>query len=607
MLYITFLPLLLASALCNLPATIAEKSKRPNVVFILTDDQDAKLNSLDYMPNVQELLVNQGTHFKSHYCTVAWCCPSRVNLWTGKAAHNTNVTNVEKPYGGYPKFAQEGHNDNWVPVWLQSEGYQTYYTGKLMNAHNVVNYFQPFAKGFTGSDFLLDPNTYNYMNPIFQRNKLPPLWHTNEYSTDLVRKKALGFIDDAIKKPDSPFFVTVAPIAPHSDYTVSLNIGGDPPYGVNITPPVAADDYKNLFPDAAVPRGPNFNPDVPSGVDWIAELPQLTAENITYNDHLYRQRLRALQSVDEIVKDVVDKLEQGGVLDNTYIFYSSDNGYHIGQHRLAPGKGCGFEEDINVPLVVRGPGVPAGKVITRSTTHTDLAPTWWQILGIPLRQDFDGIPIPLTESGLTELEESKRAKEHIQIEFWSKSNPQEYNQETEVNSTYKGIRIVDENYGFYYAVWCTNSHELYDMKADPSQMTNLYAVSNNTAAASYNASTTFGRPLPALTARLDALILALKTCKGAKACTEPWNTLLPDEDVYTLAEAMDMKYDDYFAGLPKVEFDRCEEGYIADAEGPVWKEELEWTEGDFVQRSLSEAVWDVNMLARKGRHALNRP
>ncbi|KAK7178023.1 arylsulfatase [Paraphaeosphaeria sporulosa] len=607
MLYSTLLPLLLVSASWHVWPSLAEKRKRPNIVFILTDDQDAKLNSLDYMPHVQELLVQEGTHFKSHYCTVAWCCPSRVSLWTGKAAHNTNVTNVERPYGGYPKFVEEGHNDNWVPVWLQSEGYQTYYAGKLMNAQNIVNYAKPYAKGFTGSDFLLDPNTYNYMNPIFQRNKLPPIPHKSEYSTDLVRKKALGFLDDAIEKPDSPFFVAVAPIAPHSDYTVGLDIGGDPPIGVNITPPVASEKYRDLFQNASVPRGSNFNPDVPSGVDWIAELLQLSAENITYNDHLYRQRLRALQSVDEIVKDVVDKLDQAGILDNTYIFYSSDNGYHIGQHRLAPGKGCGFEEDINVPLVVRGPGVPAGKVITRSTTHTDLAPTWWQILGIPLREEFDGIAIPLTESGIAELEESKRAKEHIQIEFWSKSNPQEYNKETEVNSTYKAIRIVGEDYGFYYAVWCSNSHELYDMKADPSQMNNLYSASGSSKIPCSNATTTLGRPLPALTARLDALILALKTCKGAKACTEPWDTLLPGADVYTLAEAMDEKYDDFFAGLPKIEFDRCEEGHITDAEGPVWTEDLEWSEGGDIKRSLSEGVWDANMLARRGRHALNRP
>lgn len=68
-------------------------------MFIITDDQDLHLDSLDYMPHVQKYLTNEGTFYKRHYCTVALCCPSRVNLWTGKAAHNTNVTDVSPPYG----------------------------------------------------------------------------------------------------------------------------------------------------------------------------------------------------------------------------------------------------------------------------------------------------------------------------------------------------------------------------------------------------------------------------------------------------------------------------------------------------------------------------
>jgi arylsulfatase A-like enzyme len=77
----------------------ASQCTRPNVVFILTDDQDTHLNSLDYMPHVRTHLLEQGTYFQKHYCTTAVCCPSRVTLWTGKAAHNTNITDVNPPYG----------------------------------------------------------------------------------------------------------------------------------------------------------------------------------------------------------------------------------------------------------------------------------------------------------------------------------------------------------------------------------------------------------------------------------------------------------------------------------------------------------------------------
>ena len=76
-----------------------DRNVKPNIIFILTDDQDARMDSLSFMPYVQKHLISRGTLFQRHYCTVALCCPSRVNLWTGKAAHNTNVTDVNPPYG----------------------------------------------------------------------------------------------------------------------------------------------------------------------------------------------------------------------------------------------------------------------------------------------------------------------------------------------------------------------------------------------------------------------------------------------------------------------------------------------------------------------------
>lgn len=123
----------------------------PNVVFVLTDDQDVHLSSLDFMPLVRKHLTEKGTSFNKHYCTTAVCCPARVTILTGKAAHNTNITDVNPPYGGYPKFVSQGFNSAYLPVWLQEGGYNVYYTGKLFNAHNVDNYDSPFPAGFTSS------------------------------------------------------------------------------------------------------------------------------------------------------------------------------------------------------------------------------------------------------------------------------------------------------------------------------------------------------------------------------------------------------------------------------------------------------------------------
>ena len=83
------------------PSSSSASKPQPNIVFIITDDQDLHMQSLDYMPLVKKHLLDEGTFYSRHFCTIALCCPSRVSLWTGKAAHNTNVTDVKPPYGQY--------------------------------------------------------------------------------------------------------------------------------------------------------------------------------------------------------------------------------------------------------------------------------------------------------------------------------------------------------------------------------------------------------------------------------------------------------------------------------------------------------------------------
>jgi arylsulfatase A-like enzyme len=157
-------------------------------------------------------------------------------------------------------------------------------------------------------------------------------------------------------------------------------------------------------------------PGQPSGANWLLKLPRQNETNVEYNDHFHRQRLRSLQAVDELVDGLVARLEAHGALDNTYVVYSSDNGFHIGQHRLQPGKSCGYEEDIHIPLIVRGPGVAAGYAADLVTTHTDLAPTFFDLLGIPLREDFDGRPIPVARADIEAV--NQRRQEHANVEYW---------------------------------------------------------------------------------------------------------------------------------------------------------------------------------------------
>ncbi|GKZ31401.1 hypothetical protein AbraIFM66950_011977 [Aspergillus brasiliensis] len=545
------------------PLSVSATAK-PNVVFILTDDQDAHLGSLDYMPYVKKHLSDKGTHYRSHYCTTSVCCPSRVTLWTGKLAHNTNVTDVNPPHGGYPKFISQGLNDNYLPVWLQEAGYNTYYTGKLFNVHTVDNYNAPFPAGFTGNDFLLDPFTYDYLNSTFQRDREPPQSYEGEYSTDIVAQKAYRLLDEAVTA-QKPFFLTVAPIAPHCNVFMNgTGLDANPKF--DFSAPIPAKRHEDLFPDVKVPRTPSFNPEYPSGANWISNLKRQNDTNVDYNDHFYRQRLRALQAVDELVDGLFARLKDYDILDNTYIVYSSDNGYHIGQHRLQPGKSCGYEEDINVPLFIRGPDIAQDVSTDIVTTHTDLAPTFLDLLGIPLRSDFDGDPIPLTESQFKAAREGRQ--EHVTVEYWGFAAGEGiYDFDLSAyNNTYKALRIKGRGYNLYYSVWCNNEHELYDMTTDPYQLNNLLSLDGQHKVPSH---TVLNVDLPKVIQRLDSLLLVLKSCKG-RVCVKPWSALHPRGEVKTLKDALDVRYDHFYEieQTTRVQFNECARGYFLDAEGP---------------------------------------
>lgn len=273
-----------------------------------------------------------------------------------------------------------------------------------------------------------------------------------------------------------------------------------------------------------------------------------------------------------MVEGVVRRLEAAGQLDNTYIFYTTDNGYHISQHRMHPGKECGFDTDINIPLIVRGPGVERGVKSRAVTAHTDLAPTFLHLAGAEPRSTFDGGIMPLGQ------QQGGQAKtEHVNIEFWGNAagegkfgfSGEWGNINGSVNgyqnNTYKGLRLVSDTANLYYAVWCTNEKELYDVDEDPGQMRNLLDEKHSLLAEKFSAC---GRDLEAVVDRLNALMVVLKSCRG-DSCRNPWASLHPDEQgVDTLASALDTRFDGFYKDQPRVRFDGCELGYIRESEGP---------------------------------------
>ncbi|KAL8756642.1 MAG: hypothetical protein Q9199_002796 [Rusavskia elegans] len=244
------------------------RATKPNVVFILTDGQDKQMNSLQYMQTVQDELVGKGTSFDRHYCTFALCCPSRVNLLTGKMAPNTRVTDLKLPFGGYAKFISQHLNDKGIAPWMQKAGYKTYYTGKLRNDHSQKNWNKPRPAGLDGENLLVGPAT--------------------------VAPRAN--IGGGGKEGD-------AEDARYDDNGLSALSQGEG------NAPIPAEKHKHLFPNVNVSRTDNFNPDRPSGASWIRNMPKQSAENVQYSDLYYRRCLQALQAVDDLVKDTIQRLK----------------------------------------------------------------------------------------------------------------------------------------------------------------------------------------------------------------------------------------------------------------------------------------------------------
>ncbi|KAI5455611.1 alkaline-phosphatase-like protein [Mariannaea sp. PMI_226] len=545
--------LLVRSAASNPPNV----EKMPNVVFFMSDDQDLHMNSMKFMPTVKKELSHEGITFQRHYCTMALCCPSRASLFSGKCVHNTNVTDVALPYGAYPKFVTEGINDNYLPLWLQDGGVNTYYVGKFMNGHNIHNYQKQPVKGWTSSNFLLEPGTYDYTNTTWTHDNQQYEQFPGINAIDITSKHALEMLETAVNA-ENPFFLVIAPAVPHVG--INASVSGDTFF------PIPQDKWANAFPDEVVPRNPNYNPvHQNAGASWILNMPRLNQSEIDSFDELYRRRLRCVAGLDDLVGDLLSALEKHKIMDNTHFIYSTDNGYHIGQHRLGPGKKSGFEDDINIPMVWRGPGIPSGKVIDDVSTHTDLAPTFLSLFKLPLKSTLDGQIIPAVTGT------NGRSVEHINIEHWGFSNPYEVLPWNDIsisdsnNNTYKGLRIVGKRNSFYYSVWCTNEHELYDMVSDEYQATNILLRTHDITSLSQKKIS--GWPLNMLVHRLDALLMVLKSCIGSQ-CIHPWLELHPQGNVKTLEDAMHSKYDAFYLSQPKVSFSACVKGYLIEYEGP---------------------------------------
>ncbi len=428
-----------AAGLASSDAESASPAIRPNVVMLMTDDQ--ALESVRVMPNVRGLLADRGVTFDNNFVSYSLCCPSRSTFLTGQYAHNHGVWGNVSPNGGYYKL----DSTNTLPVWLQRAGYQTIHLGKYLNGYGTRNATEvpPGWGEWYGS---IDPTTYRYYNYNLNENGKVVNYGTGaaNYQTDVYARKAVDIITRQAVDP-RPFFLSVAFLAPHSGQP------RDPDDPANQGTPSPAVRHRNYFTTQPLPLPPSFNEiDVSDKPAGIRNRPLLTNARIAAIRENYQQRLESLLAVDDAVGLIVNQLAAIGELDKTYILFTSDNGFFHGEHRVPQGKVLLYEPSIRVPLILRGPDIPAGERRSQFVSNIDLARTIVAATGAQPGRVLDGrslLPFaqnPRLHSGRDLLLETP---------------------------TYSAIRTPN----WLYAEHVTGERELYNLARDRYQLTSLHA------------------------------------------------------------------------------------------------------------------------------------
>lgn len=413
--------------------------RRPNIVLISTDDQ--ALSDMRWMPRTRRWLGREGITFRNMISPHPLCCPARAEILTGQFAQNNGVHTNGGPYGGLGALRDP---DNTIADWLQRSGYLAGMTGKYLNQYDAT---QGVPSGW---DFwnVATTNEFGYRRFAMYGNG-NPRFHFREYSSDVIRDDSVRLVEDW-SEADQPFFIWASYYAPHG-------ICGESAGCAN--PPVPAGRHADLYPRVKAPSvgKPSFDErDVSDKPGEIRKRGKVGAKAAT---HLHRQRIRSLAAVDQGVDATFHALERTGELDETVVLFTSDNGYLVGEHRFR-GKVLPYEEALRVPLLVRGPGIPAGEVRRQTVTTVDLAPTILDLAGVEPGRVVDG------RSVLPFVADASAVRPDSDILIQAGGRPDK----TPTPWWYRGVR----NERWTLVVWRdTGFVELYDNRRDRYQLHNV--------------------------------------------------------------------------------------------------------------------------------------
>lgn len=430
----------------------AAAARTPNLVLILTDDEDVELHHA--MPKTAALLAAHGTTLADFFVTSPLCCPSRASLLRGQYPHSTGVRTNSFPDGGFARFFRDAREHSTLATWLQAAGYRTIFAGKYLNHYGNAPWSQTYippgwsewlaglAHGYRGYDY-----TLNDGGTVVARGHAP-----QDYLTDVLAARSAHAIRSATAAR-VPFLLFVAPFSPHE-------------------PATPAPRHADRFLAAPLPLTPSFDEaDVSDKPSFIGALPRLSKRTVEQMTAFHRRRLQALQAIDDLVETIVLTLDAVGELDRTVIIYTSDNGHHLGAHRLPAGKSTPYEEDIRVPFVIRGPGIAAGVTRTHLALNTDVAPTLTRLAGVEPPAFVDGrslLPILGASTPTTPWRQS------FLVERGTSERLDDVDDALERLPPFRALRGTATS----YAEWADGSRELYDLAADPGQLDNRFATAS---------------------------------------------------------------------------------------------------------------------------------